>query len=49
MRNLPLGSHPGDTYKHSYGLEYGQDTIEIQKDRLPQGSRVVLVDDLLVR
>lgn len=41
------GKLPGQTLSHSYTLEYGQDTIEIQPDLLPAGSRVMLVDDLL--
>ena len=41
------GKLPGPTVPHSYDLEYGTDTIEIQTDAVAQGQRVVLVDDLL--
>jgi adenine phosphoribosyltransferase len=41
------GKLPGVTVRHTYALEYGTDTIEIQQDALHKGSRVVLVDDLL--
>lgn len=38
---------PGETISHTYDLEYGTDTIEIQADALKNGQRVVLMDDLL--
>lgn len=41
------GKLPGQTLAHSYSLEYGEDTIEIQPDLVPAGARVVVVDDLL--
>lgn len=41
------GKLPGSTIKLSYGKEYGTDIIEVQKDNIPEGSRVVIVDDLL--
>ena len=41
------GKLPHKTYKASYTLEYGQDTLEIHQDALTQGHRVILVDDLL--
>jgi len=41
------GKLPGTTVRHTYSLEYGTDTIEIQQDAVHRGSRVVLVDDLL--
>jgi adenine phosphoribosyltransferase len=39
---LPLASH-----RASYGLEYGSDSLEIQQSSLPQGARVLIVDDVL--
>ncbi len=33
--------------RHTYALEYGTDTIEIQQDAIGKGTRVALVDDLL--
>ncbi|MGQ0580482.1 MAG: adenine phosphoribosyltransferase [Reyranella sp.] len=41
------GKLPGTTIRHTYALEYGTDTIEIQQDAIKKGARVVLVDDLL--
>ena len=41
------GKLPGGTVSHSYDLEYGSDTIEIQDDALHPGQRVVVLDDLL--
>ena len=47
---LPIrkaGKLPGETVKKSYNLEYGSDVVEIQKGRMPAGSKVLVVDDLL--
>jgi adenine phosphoribosyltransferase len=41
------GKLPGATARHSYDLEYGTDTIEIQEDAISSGQRVIVVDDLL--
>jgi len=41
------GKLPGETVGYSYDLEYGSDTIEIQKDAVHPGQRVVILDDLL--
>tara|TARA_B100002003_G_C13801691_1_gene395699 strand:+ start:81 stop:596 length:516 start_codon:yes stop_codon:yes gene_type:complete len=41
------GKLPGEVLAHSYDLEYGSDTIEIQPDLIKNGAKVVLVDDLL--
>lgn len=41
------GKLPGDIVAHSYNLEYGSDTIEIQSDAIAAGQRVVVLDDLL--
>ena len=41
------GKLPGKVRAHSYGLEYGTDTIEIQHDAVEPGQRVVIIDDLL--
>lgn len=38
---------PHVTISESYLLEYGSDTIEMHRDALEAGDRVVLVDDLL--
>lgn len=41
------GKLPGDLISHSYDLEYGSDTVEIQADAFPSGARVMILDDLL--
>ncbi|HMA50345.1 MAG TPA: adenine phosphoribosyltransferase [Magnetospirillaceae bacterium] len=41
------GKLPGPTIRHEYALEYGTDVIEIQKDAITPGQRVVVLDDLL--
>ncbi|XP_077842860.1 adenine phosphoribosyltransferase isoform X6 [Macaca mulatta] len=41
------GKLPGPTVWASYALEYGKAELEIQKDALEPGQRVVVVDDLL--
>jgi len=39
---LPLASH-----REAYGLEYGNDSLEIQQSTLPKDARVLLLDDVL--
>ncbi len=41
------GKLPGETIRHTYDLEYGTDTVEIQADAIEPGQRVVVMDDLL--
>lgn len=41
------GKLPGETEKLSYTIEYGEDTIEIQKYAIEKGQRVLICDDLL--
>jgi adenine phosphoribosyltransferase len=38
---------PRDTIQESYDLEYGSDVLQIHKDSIKAGERVVLMDDLL--
>ena len=38
---------PGEVLSWTYALEYGQDTLEIHKDAIKPGQRVVICDDLL--
>jgi adenine phosphoribosyltransferase len=42
-----LGKLPGETIREEYALEYGSNTVEMQKDAITPGDRVLLVDDLL--
>ena len=41
------GKLPAETMSETYELEYGTDTIEIHKDALEHGDKVLLHDDLL--
>jgi adenine phosphoribosyltransferase len=41
------GKLPAETIKVTYDLEYGTDTLEIHKDAIQKGQRVLVVDDLL--
>ena len=41
------GKLPYKKYSASYGLEYGVDTLEIHRDAIGAGQRVLIVDDLL--
>jgi adenine phosphoribosyltransferase len=42
-----IGKLPGDVERHEYELEYGTDTVEIHRDAISKGAKVLLVDDLL--
>jgi len=41
------GKLPAETLRQEYALEYGKDTIEIHKDAVSRGERILLHDDLL--
>lgn len=41
------GKLPGATEVASYELEYGVDTLEMHRDAIPTGAKVLMVDDLL--
>ncbi len=41
------GKLPRETVSKSYDLEYGSNTIEMHKDAIKKGQRVLIVDDLL--
>ena len=41
------GKLPCETMRYEYGLEYGTDVLEIHKDAIQPGQKVVIVDDLL--
>ncbi len=41
------GKLPRETVERSYDLEYGQATIEMHKDSIRPGQRVLIVDDLI--
>ena len=41
------GKLPAKTFRASYELEYGQDTLEVHQDAFEKNQKVLLVDDLL--
>ena len=41
------GKLPAATVKFDYALEYGTNTLEIHRDAIQEGQRVLIVDDLL--
>ncbi|MCR4869372.1 MAG: adenine phosphoribosyltransferase [Lachnospiraceae bacterium] len=41
------GKLPAETVEETYDLEYGSATIEMHKDAIKPGQKVVLVDDLI--
>lgn len=41
------GKLPADTISVEYALEYGTDVLEIHKDAIKPGQKVVIIDDLL--
>ena len=43
------GKLPCETVSRTYDLEYGSATIEMHKDSIKPGQRVVIVDDLMLQ
>lgn len=41
------GKLPGEIETQEYDLEYGSDVLEISRDAIQKGDRVVIVDDLI--
>lgn len=41
------GKLPREVVEVNYGLEYGEDTLQLHKDAIKPGQRVLVVDDLL--
>jgi adenine phosphoribosyltransferase len=42
-----LGKLPAQTVRASYALEYGTDSLEMHRDAVEPGQKVLIVDDLL--
>ncbi len=42
-----LGKLPAETVQEEYELEYGTDKIEVHRDAINKGTKVLLVDDLI--
>jgi adenine phosphoribosyltransferase len=41
------GKLPREAFRESYGLEYGQDALEVHRDAFRPGDRVLIADDVL--
>jgi len=41
------GKLPAETIRSEYALEYGSDSLEIHKDAVHKGQKVLIIDDLL--
>lgn len=41
------GKLPSETFSKTYQLEYGEDTLEIHKDAIKPGEKILIADDLL--
>lgn len=41
------GKLPSETFSKNYALEYGTDTLEIHKDAIRPGEKVLIADDVL--
>jgi adenine phosphoribosyltransferase len=41
------GKLPSETFSKTYDLEYGSDTLEIHKDAIKPGEKILIADDLL--
>ena len=42
-----IGKLPHETIREEYGLEYGTNAMEVHRDAIQPGQRVLIVDDLL--
>ena len=50
LRFVPVrkpGKLPADTIKQDYDLEYGSNTLEIHRDALSEGEKVLIIADLI--
>ena len=41
------GKLPAETVSETYDLEYGTDTLEIHKDAIKAGQKILIIDDLI--
>lgn len=42
-----MGKLPAETVAQSYDLEYGTDTVEVHRDAVEKGEKILIVDDLI--
>jgi adenine phosphoribosyltransferase len=41
------GKLPRETVEATYALEYGTDSLQVHRDSMPEGARVIVLDDVL--
>ena len=41
------GKLPRETVEETYALEYGTDSLHVHRDAVPEGTRVIVLDDVL--
>jgi adenine phosphoribosyltransferase len=41
------GKLPRETFEATYALEYGTDSLQVHRDAVPAGARVIVLDDVL--
>ena len=41
------GKLPAETFRREYALEYGADAVEMHKDAVEPGEKILVIDDLL--
>ena len=41
------GKLPRETVEATYALEYGTDSLQVHRDAVPEGARVIVLDDVL--
>ena len=41
------GKLPYKTFKETYSLEYGTDTVEVHQDAFREGQNILIIDDVL--
>lgn len=41
------GKLPRETVEATYALEYGMDSLQVHRDAVPEGARVLIIDDVL--
>ena len=41
------GKLPRETVEATYDLEYGTDSLQVHRDSVPRGARVLIIDDVL--
>ena len=45
--NVACGGVPAETHSIEFELEYGKATIEVHKDSISKGEKILIIDDLI--